>query len=36
MAPDPRRRNRITGLVLAVIVIGIFVWTVLRGSKLMG
>lgn len=35
MTPEQRRRNRIAGIVLAIIVIAIFAWTFLRGSTLM-
>lgn len=36
MTPEQRRRNRKTGLILAVIVIVIIGWTFLRGSALLG
>jgi predicted nucleic acid-binding Zn ribbon protein len=36
MTPEQRRRNRRTGLILAVIVIAIIAWTFLRGSALLG
>jgi len=35
MTPEQRRRNRIGGIILAIIVIAIFVWTFLRGAELM-
>jgi len=35
MTPEQRRRNRIAGIILAIIVIAIFGWTFLRGSVLM-
>lgn len=35
MTPEQRRRNRIVGIILAIIVIAIFAWTFLRGSALM-
>ncbi|WP_397476239.1 cytochrome oxidase small assembly protein [Pusillimonas sp.] len=35
MTPEQRRRNRIGGIILAIIVIAIFAWTFLRGSVLM-
>lgn len=35
MTPEQRRRNRIAGAILAIIVIAIFAWTFLRGSALM-
>jgi len=36
MTPEQRRRNRITGLILAAIVAAIMVWTFLRGGNLLG
>jgi len=36
MTPEQRRRNRRTGLILAVIVLAIIAWTFVRGSALMG
>ncbi|TFL15695.1 hypothetical protein CSC67_02935 [Pusillimonas caeni] len=35
MTPEQRRRNRIAGIILAIIVIAIFAWTFVRGSALM-
>jgi len=35
MTPEQRRRNRIAGIILAIIVIAIFAWTFLRGAELM-
>ncbi|HEY9281608.1 MAG TPA: cytochrome oxidase small assembly protein [Eoetvoesiella sp.] len=32
MTPDQRRRNRRTGLILAVIVIAIIAWSFVRGG----
>ncbi len=34
MTPEQRRRNRRTGLILAVIVIAIIVWSFLRADLL--
>lgn len=34
MTPEQRRRNRITGLVLLVLVLAVFAWTIYRGSAL--
>lgn len=36
MTPEQRRRNRITGLILAAIVAAIMVSTFLRGGSLLG
>ncbi|WP_152968154.1 MULTISPECIES: cytochrome oxidase small assembly protein [unclassified Achromobacter] len=36
MTPEQRRRNRIAGLILLAFVAAVFVWTLLRGSALLG
>ncbi|MCQ9617720.1 cytochrome oxidase small assembly protein [Paenalcaligenes niemegkensis] len=36
MTPEQRKRNRITGFILAVIVVAIMIWTFLRGGSLLG
>jgi len=35
-SPRQRRRNRLMGLVLAVIVLAIYAWVFMRGSDFMG
>ncbi|MCI2808361.1 cytochrome oxidase small assembly protein [Eoetvoesiella caeni] len=35
MTPEQRRRNRRTGIILAIIVIGIMAWVFLRGSAVL-
>jgi hypothetical protein len=34
MTPEQRRRNRIAGLVLLVLVVAIFAWSMFRGGAL--
>ncbi|MFT9638145.1 cytochrome oxidase small assembly protein [Alcaligenes phenolicus] len=36
MPPEQRRRNRRLGLLLAVFVIAVMVWTFLKGSQFLG
>ncbi len=35
MTPEQRRRNRRTGIILAIIVIAIMIWAFIRGSGLL-
>ncbi|WP_232462469.1 cytochrome oxidase small assembly protein [Bordetella genomosp. 9] len=34
MTPEQRRRNRIAGVVLLVIVVAVFAWTIFKGASL--
>ncbi|WP_394062609.1 cytochrome oxidase small assembly protein [Alcaligenes sp. WGS1538] len=36
MTPEQRRRNRRTGLLLALFVAAVLVWTFLKGSQFLG
>ncbi|MGE8549114.1 cytochrome oxidase small assembly protein [Alcaligenes sp. Marseille-Q7550] len=36
MTPEQRRRNRRTGLLLALFVVAVLVWTFLKGSQFLG
>ncbi len=36
MTPEQRRRNRRTGLLLALFVVAVLAWTFLKGSQFLG
>jgi len=35
MTPEQRRRNKIAGLILLIIVVAVFAWTFFRGSAIL-